>query len=538
MPTDHDASDMRTAPSTTTDGLDLTVEEAREMPAEEFCRVFGLRSLDDVPLVAPGHLTRAPRPCEWYVRHRPADKDPGPKGRKTPGYELVVKVPQHAAPEAGGAMCVNPRHIGLQAKDAGGARLEALVFLARKSGRRRRATNWPIERIQGLLVRDVLEVYMKVFIRVPLEGEDKLEDAVKIKVRRTYGNSIKAFIAALPELEVGDVVDGLLEKYLAYRSNRKLSTRLRDLYTVRRSLKLGLQELGVPPTYNVHFRIPDPGMTPKAVWTVDEYDRLRAAADGYLFEPGGAPKMVPGPDGPVQMRRMDSWTWESRGAWRRAIPFLAYTASRHGRLARTRWVPPEAEPMDGKRLPKLDRPWLEVLDDGIFYHRDGEARCDSNKRRGGNMIPKEFEPTVRAWYEADLARGYEFVFHKRDGSRYSSGRELCRGTFKHIVEDAGIDPDRVPHHLKDLAVDWSDEAGVDRDTLAVHADTTAGTLNRKYGSPRRTALLERAAAEITQDAWRVRGTRKANVTKLFRKARAEALVAGDGPAPTRRLAKR
>jgi hypothetical protein len=518
MPTVHDASNMRVAPSTSPDGLDLTVEEARQMPAEEFCRLFGLGSLDDVPLVAPGHLERAPRQCEWYVRHRPAQKNPGPKGRKTPGYELVVKVPQQAAPEVGGAIAVNPKRIGLQAKDPDGARLEALVFLARKSGRRRRATNWPIERIQSLLVRDVLETCRKLSLGMVALGDD--DDPRTQKTRETYNHEVNAFLRLMPDLEVGDVGDGLVERYFACPSDRARGSRLSDLFTVRRLLKLGLQELGVPPTYNVHFRIPQNPATQKAIWTVDEYDRLRAAADGYLFEPGGAPKMVPGPDGPVQMRRKDL---ESREAWRRAIPFLAYTASRHGRLPRTRWVPPEAEPMDGKKLPKRDRPWLEVLDEGIFYHRDGEARCDSKKRRGGNLIPVEFEPTVRAWYEADLANGHEFVFHKRDGSRYV-GRFLCRSTFNQIVEDAGIDPERVPHHLKDLAVDWSDTAGIHRDTLAAHADTTPRTLNSKYGNPRQTALLERAAEEITQGAWRVRGARKANVIRLFRDAHARAGV--------------
>jgi hypothetical protein len=117
-----------------------------------------------VPLVGRGHLEHAPRECEWYLRVRPAPKNPGPKDRKQDGYELVVKAPQRALPEAGGEIAVNPKRIGLAGKDADAARLEALVFLARKSGRKRRATNWPIERIQSLLAFDVLEKYVDTFL--------------------------------------------------------------------------------------------------------------------------------------------------------------------------------------------------------------------------------------------------------------------------------------------------------------------------------------------------------------------------------------
>lgn len=424
-------------------------------------------------------------------------KNPGPKDRKHSGYELVVKAPQRAVPEAGGGIAVSPKVFGLQAKDPDGARLEALIFLARKSGRRRRASTWPIERIQALLVCDVLKTYADVFLADPPKGAEEQESPARFKTRTTYRYSISAFRKAFPELEVGDVGEWLVVEYCRRPADRSKRSKLTDLYTVRRSLKEGLKHLGVPPTYNCHFRIPDPGMSPKVAWTPEEYDRLRAAADGYVFEADGTPKMIRGPDGPMQQRRFDRWVWPRREAWRRAIQFLPYTVSRHGRLPLTRWVPPEAEPMDGKPLPKNDRPWIEVTDDEIFYHRDGEAGYDGNKRRGGNKIPKEFAPTVRAWYEADMAAGREFVFCKLDGSRYPRNH-LCKETFKNIVKDAGIAEDRVPHHLKDL--DWSDEAGMDRETLAVHADTTARTLGKKYGDPTREALLDQAAAEMTQGA--------------------------------------
>ncbi|MGT2502702.1 hypothetical protein ACVOMS_21400 [Bradyrhizobium guangxiense] len=134
----------------------------------------------------------------------------------------------------------------------------------------------------------------------------------------------------------------------------------------------------------------------------------------------------------------------------------------------------------------------------MLYHRDGEARHDGNKRRRGNRIPTAFEPQVRAWYEEDRAAGHEFVFHRRDGARYG-GRSLGRATFKRIVEDAAVEMARVPHHFKDLFVQLADEAGMERDVAAAHADTTAKTLGRKYGEPVRTAFLDRAAEEARRE---------------------------------------
>jgi hypothetical protein len=532
----HDAPMMRTVPSTNPDGYDLSLAEVLAMPEQEFERTFGqgLKRLEDVPAVHRGvFLDRAPKGCPYYVRYCAPPKTPGKKDRKEAAYDLVVKAPQRAVPEAGGGIAVAPKIVRLKAKNANAARLEALLFLARKQGRTRRATDWPIGAIQALLVADVLRKY-KAECLAPPANEDE-DTSAAAKTRQTYTYSIEAFCKALPELEVGDVNDALVDRYLACRSGRSTTSKLTDLYTVRRSLKIGLGLLGVPPTYNCRFRIPDKDPLPKAAWTPAEYDRLRAAADGWVFKPDGTPKMIPGPHGLVQMRRADPWTWQGREAWRRAIPFLAYTMSRHGRLPPTRWVPPESEPMGGRTLPRGDRPWIEVTDRGIYYHRDGEARYDGNKRRGGNKIPAEFQAEVRSWYEKDLESGFEFVFHKRDGSPYNDDH-LCKETFKNIVKDAGINSARIPHHLKDLSVDWADGAGMERVVLAEHGDTTARTIGRKYGDPRRKALIETAARQMSQGAWRERGERKANVTRLFRDAagRRDTMAAAAAPKTRRR----
>ena len=419
-----------------------------------------------------------------------------------------------------------PLRIGLQAKDADAARLEALIFLARKADRRRRAGDWKIARIQSLLCTDLLEKYIGMYLADPPEGV--AEDATAKATRITYRSKLRAFQKAFPALEVGDVGDWIVKAYDERAKHRSAATRPSDLHTARRALKQALIDAGVQ-NYTLHFTIPDPGMLPKIAWTPAEYDRVRAAADGWLHNPGGTPKMVPGPDGLVPARR-SARSVEDREAWRRAILFLPYTGNRNGRLPPTRWVPPEAPPADGLPLP--DRPWIEVTKDEIRYHSDGEARHDSNKRRGGRIIPDEFAPVVRRWYEHDLKNGFEFVFHKRRGLRYG-GRHLDRQTFKRILEDAAVDPSRVPHHFKDLCVQWSDEAGVDREALAVHMDTIPKTIARKYGDPKRWALKRQAAKRLKQGAWRKRGRSNVKVAQLFAKAGRKAKRAAGASGPVR-----
>jgi hypothetical protein len=513
---------LRPLPSTSQDGLDLTVAEARAMSPELFQRTFGFASLNDVVTVGPGFLDKSPRASEWYVRFRPAPPKPKAKDRKVDSWELVVKAQQRSSKDGGAGSDGRRKVYGLATKEAEAARLEALVFLARKSGRRIRATHWPVERIQSLLVRDVLEIYANAYLVHPSREEKRK----KIDhTRRSYLSGVRAFQAAFPDLEVGDIGDWIPEKYATRAAHRSPQTHHTDQHAAKRGLKLGLKLLGVPPTYDVGWKIPEAGMLPKVKWTPEQLDRINAAAEGYAFETDGTPKTMEGPDGPVPFRR-SLRIQRCREPWLRAISFLTWTVSRHGRLTKTRWVPPEVEPADGLPLPEEDRPWIEVLDDGIFYHRDGESRVDSDKRRGGNRIPRSFEPVVRAWYEADAARGVEWVFHKPNGGRYRA-LYLCMQVFRKIVRDAGLDVRRVPHHFKDLAVQMSDEAGIPREVLAAHADTTVKTLEKKYGEPAREALLARAAAEMTQDAWRGRAARKAEVAKLFKKGDArEAQAAG------------
>jgi hypothetical protein len=222
--------------------------------------------------------------------------------------------------------------------------------------------------------------------------------------------------------------------------------------------------------------------------------------------------MVPGPHGLVQARREGLM----RGpAWVRIIEFLPYTVTRHNAALWTRWVPPEVDPKDGLPLPRANRAWIEVTDDGIYYHRGAGVVNRSKKKRDGNRIPAEFEPTVRAFYEADMAAGREWVFHKKNGDRYRREHLSTTYTLRAILRDAGMEHKRKLHHLKDLAVEWADAAKLRREALAVHAATSEKTLARTYGEAPRTALLDEAAAGHMQRGWRENGASRDALAKRF-----------------------
>jgi len=508
MPTDEQARLLRTAPSTAIDGLDLTVAEARAMSRELFKRTFDVASLDDVPLVGPGFLERAPRDCKFYVRFRPAPKNPKPKDRKADAMELVVKVPQRAEPEAGGGIAVNPKRYVLSAKEPDAARLEALVFLARKSGRRIRASTWPVERVESLSAFDLLESYIGRKLGPAPEGVSIRRG--KAKTRETYRYACRAFQRAFPETEIGDLKGDWIADEYERRTGRSPRSRFADLRTVRMALHSELAMLGTE-DYEVGFANPDPGRLQKRPWTPEEYDRVLRAADRWILAPDGTP--------------LGRRALSDRGAWKRGIEFLPYTASRPGRLPLIRWVPPWVEPADGLPLPVDDRPWIEVTEEGpIYFHRDGEVPYKGNKRRAGNVVPVEFAPTVREWFEEDAAAGIEFVFHRKGGRRYES-LHIGNWTFRQIIADAGLPPGRMPKNFKDLAVEWADAARMRRETLAAHASTRSQTLASTYGEELRTALLEEAADAMAQTGWRKKAARRAGIAQRFAGGRARATEA-------------
>lgn len=518
MPIEIEAHLPPLAPSTSMDGLDLTVEQARSMSPELFTRTFSCACLDDVPTVGPGFLPRRPPHSPWYVRFRPKPADPGKKDRKTDIWELVV-------PRDGGAA---PDITTLKAKDAAGAGLEALIIIARAQGKTIRASTWPIERIEGLRCFDLLQKYLEVDLAKPKHKKEVKKQRLH---RNTYSAALQAFQAAFPTLEIGDCKDRI-DQLFEERTGHAPTSRYASLKTVAMALNTILERIGVA-DYRVEFVNPDPGPLQKSGWTPDEYDRLRAGAEGWRHHPGGAPMMIAGPHGPVQARRKSIL---NRKAWSRMIPTLAYSVSRNGQIHLARWVPGWVEPAGRGFEPGEERPWLEVLPDCIVFHRDGEQRYDGNKKHGWNFVPKEFEPFVRACHAEDMAAGIEWVFHKADGERY--GERLPSYTFRNIVADAGLPEGTHAHELKDLAVQWARAACVPDATFAKHADTSQRTIERTYGPSRNVDVLESAAELITQTAWREKEERRAAQVESFAQSRDGARASAAAARETSRKAAR
>ncbi|WLB23970.1 hypothetical protein [Bradyrhizobium japonicum] len=136
-----------------------------------------------------------------------------------------------------------------------------------------------------------------------------------------------------------------------------------------------------------------------------------------------------------------------------------------------------------------------------------------------------------------MAAGIEWVFPKPDGERY--GERLPSFTFRQIVADAGLPEGTSAHSLKDLAVQWARDARIPDDTFSEHADTSTRTINRNYGPSRKIELLEAAAEQITQKAWREKEERRAAQAADFLARRDEAYAAAAAAkAEARRAARR
>jgi hypothetical protein len=508
---------LRLAPTTNVDGYDLTVAEARAMPRELFARAFDFASLDEVPVVAPGLsgpgiFDEAPAEADWYVwRRPPPDQAKKPrkkvcakarsKARKKAAFLLVRRIPKHERAAAGGGDRVFRT---LRAKDVDAARLEVLVEGARAQNRRIHAATWPIERIVSLSARDVLEVYL---VRNNLRGRSDGKESGRRKksTRQNIVRAVETFQREFPMLRIGDLEGEWIADEYETRTGCRPTTRYADLKSVKKGLRGGLALLGIR-DHRIGFDNPDPGRVTKMPWTPWEHDCVVAAAHGLKTLPDGT--RIPGGS-------------DYRGQWQRGIPFLSRTATRHGILPNVRWLPPWVEPSDGLPLAMCDRAWIEVTDGPIYFHRDGGMPYDSNKGRAGNVIPDELAPDVRAWFEADMRAGHEFVFRRKNGMRYV-GRHIGWWTFRRIVADAGMSWERVPHHFKDFAKEIAEASGLRVESFAAHADTSVEVLEGTYGNAERAALLLEAAQKMSLAAWREKAAPRADIVERFRRGRAEA----------------
>ena len=81
------------------------------------------------------------------------------------------------------------------------------------------------------------------------------------------------------------------------------------------------------------------------------------------------------------------------------------------------------------------------------------------------------------WEEEDLAKGFWFVVHDRDGNQISKSR--ISALFAKVAANAGL-PWVTPHVLKHSGVTQLTLAGLPLHDLAIHFSTRAQTLTDYY----------------------------------------------------------
>jgi hypothetical protein len=459
------------------DGLDhLTVPQARALHPSEFERLFEVRRLEDVPVVGPGYLPRAPKEALWYLRLRLPGGD-----RKRTAVERVTKRPKEQNPGRTALTASGDDQDGVDR-----ARLEALVKVAREEGRGRRGSTMSRIEVENMPAAEVIEAYVDEFLQPPPPGEPETE--AHKKSRTTYACAIKAFKKAFAGYRIGDFTGNVQATYAERRPDRWPITRGNDLNFGKMALNHGLEVLGID-WYRVKFKVRKAPRTDKPKWDPKEYDRLKDASLGFVHRADGGPVMVgDGKRGRVRMRRK-ARSVADRGAWSRAIPFQAETGGRSGLLAATTWTDPTG-------------PWIAFVGkDVIFFRKGWLGPQDSPKRGDPVIVPEPLATEMRGWRKKDIAAGIDHPFHRADGTPYS--RRLDRKTFQSIVEDAGISRKVTPHDLKSLCVEMADALGVSRHALSQHVSTTPETLEERYGPEADWAALKDVAQKLSdKSAWR------------------------------------
>jgi hypothetical protein len=480
-------------PAAAADGLGMSLDEARRFEAEhprEFRRIFGVARLGDVPVVGCDGVERAPRGGAWYIRRRPAGAD-----RRRDVMELIEPRPT----------AESPRRTSLRVEpgDPDAARLAALVVRARRGGRRRRGSTWSVEDIEALPAREAIRAWAEVNLLPPADPEE--ESYGSRRRRGGYAAFLRAFVAAFPDIEIGDIHKDIRVEYARRRPERAAASRVGDLLLAKRAINDGLRVMGIK-NYKVEFDIGRHPRREKSPWKPEWYDRLLRAADGYVFAADGTPVMDDDGRGGVAQRRLPEVRTRHWKAWRRAIRLLGWTGTRSGIPTGVTWTDPTG-------------PWIDV-ETGIFYRKGVDDPQESPKRGDPVLLPEPLALEVMAWWEDDARHGIDHVFHQFDGRPYK-GRRLNHEAFNAIVANAGI-PERVwPHRLKSLTYEILSAANLPRTAIAEFLSTTPETLRRHYGPEVDMAAMERAARALGDGSdWREAHARLDDRRRRLAEARA------------------
>lgn len=207
-----------------------------------------------------------------------------------------------------------------------------------------------------------------------------------------------------------------------------------------------------------------PKAQPRDEWlTYDEVARLLLACRGRRWDPE-ADDWIRDARGRLVIK--DPYTRRRRAGIARFILLAAWTGTRHDSVLRLRW--------------KKNDSAGYVSGDLRTLFRRGDREADTSKSRNPCRIPLSLQAHIRRWQENDDKRDLLNIVHQQNGTGYNAYIQI---TFKQIVKDAGLDPERItPHTLRHTCAHWMKNEGVPIWVAADYLSMTVETLENVYGS--------------------------------------------------------
>ncbi|TXM65377.1 tyrosine-type recombinase/integrase [Methylobacterium sp. WL12] len=194
-----------------------------------------------------------------------------------------------------------------------------------------------------------------------------------------------------------------------------ISTARRELQSLSAAIGVWHREYAL--TARPIVSLPEAG-APHPDWlTLREYDRLLKAAQGWDWTSSLLASREP------VWERVPGWHLDAEDASDHLERFCEigfYSATRAAAILDQRWTR------------TLDHGWMDL--NGVTMHRSGPRVPKTRKRQPPCRIHDKLLPRLRAWREADLARGIEFVVHENGAEL----QRISRG-FAAAARRAGLD---------------------------------------------------------------------------------------------------
>lgn len=170
-------------------------------------------------------------------------------------------------------------------------------------------------------------------------------------------------------------------------------------------------------------------------------------------------------DGRGRVLVKSPYTRRRRAGIARFILLAAWTGTRHDSVLRLRWHQNDSTGYVSRDLKTV--------------FRKGDQETDTSKSRTPCRVPAHLHAHLRRWFKNDEKRNLLNVVHQQNGTGYSAYIQV---TFKQIVIDAGLDPNRItPHTLRHTCAHWMKNEGVPIWIAADYLGMTVDTLEKIYG---------------------------------------------------------